>query len=55
MLRGRILYRFLVGVARFTAPILANGTGKISRGLKGKPHPVAGSGPPPGWLAVPGC
>ena len=36
MLRGRILYRFLVGVARFTAPILANGTGKISRGLKGK-------------------
>ena len=36
MLRGRILYRFLVGVARFVAPILAIGTGKISRGFEGR-------------------
>jgi 3-deoxy-D-manno-octulosonic-acid transferase len=36
MLQGRIFYRFLVGVARFAAPILATGTGKISRGFEGR-------------------
>ena len=36
MFQGRIVYRFLVGVARCVAPILGTGTGKIARGFKGR-------------------
>ena len=36
MHQARLLYRSLVGTARLLAPIVASGTGKISRGLSGR-------------------
>jgi len=44
MLWARFLYSFLVGAARFVAPIIAMGRGKISRGFKGRlvAHEVLG-------------
>lgn len=35
MIWARLLYSFLLGTARFVAPIIAIGSGKISRGFKG--------------------